>query len=203
MGLALKMSSLGAGIEIATPITHRSNLRAGFNAFALNKSFTNDRVAYSGRLTLRSLQVTYDWFPRGGSFHISPGLIYNGNWVKAGASMPLAQPQSNFASQVTGSGKIEFYKVAPMFLVGWGNLIPRANRRLSFPFEFGVIYHGAPRASLKANGVLCDPSGANCLDAASDPAVQSGIQAEQSTLTRAVSPYRFYPVVSAGIGCSF
>ena len=34
LGVAVKASSLGVGIEAATPLTQRSNLRAGFNVFS-------------------------------------------------------------------------------------------------------------------------------------------------------------------------
>ena len=205
IGIAVKLSSLGAGIEFATRLTRRSNLRTGFNTFAFDHDFTKDKVAYVGHLKLFSLQANYDWFPFGGSFHLSPGLlVHNGNRVRANASMPIGQGDAaDFTAPITGNARIEFSKVAPMLLIGWGNVVPRSGRHLSFPFEFGVIYHGTPRASLNMNSVLCDPTGAYCLNAASDPMVQSGIQAEQSKLNHAVSPFKFYPVISFGVGYSF
>jgi hypothetical protein len=204
IGLGLTMSSLGAGIELSARLTRRSNVRAGFNAFAFDHDFTKDKVAYTGHLNLRSLQASYDWFPFGGAFHLSPGLlVYNGNRVRANASMPLGQAGGDFAGPITGNGIVEFAKVAPMFLLGWGNLVPRSRKRFSFPFEFGVIYTGTPRAALRLSTVLCDASGANCIDAASDPMVQSSIQAEQVSLNHSVAPFKFYPVISTGIGYTF
>ena len=203
IGLGVKMSSLGAGIEFSARLTRRSNVRTGFNAFTFDHDFRKDNVAYAGHLNLRSLQANYDWFPFGGAFHLSPGvLLYNGNRVRANLS--IAGPAGGgFTGPITGTGAVDFARVAPMFLAGWGNLVPRSGKHFSFPFEFGVIYTGAPRASLRLNSLVCDVNGANCLTAGSDPMVQSSIQSEQRTLNRSVAPFKFYPVISTGIAYSF
>src|SRR5579864_3116014 len=89
LGVALKASLLGAGIEAATPLTPRSNLRAGFNMFSYDRGFNKDGVSYAGQLRFRSVEAHYDWFPFHGSFHLSPGvLVYNGNQLTANAFAP-------------------------------------------------------------------------------------------------------------------
>src|SRR5438094_802888 len=70
VGVGIKVSLLGAGAEAATPLTRRSNLRVGINGFAYDRSFHKDGVSYAGRLSFRSAEVHYDWFPFGGSFHL-------------------------------------------------------------------------------------------------------------------------------------
>ncbi len=83
-GVGIKVSFLGFGAEAATPLAHRFNLRAGFNAFSYNRGFNKDGVAYAGQLNFRSGEAHLDWFPFGGSFHVSPGaLIYNGHQILA------------------------------------------------------------------------------------------------------------------------
>lgn len=89
LGIAIKISSLGPGIEAATPLTFRSNLRAGFNMFNYDRSFNQDGITYAGQLRFRSVEAHYDWFPFAGTFHLSPGvLVYNGNQLAANASVP-------------------------------------------------------------------------------------------------------------------
>jgi hypothetical protein len=153
LGIAIKLSSLGPGIEAATPLSHRSNLRAGFNMFIYDRSFDSDGVTYTGELSLRSAEAHYDWFPFGGSFHLSPGvLIYNGNQVTANAFVPggktFTLDKTNYTSDpanpITGTGKLDFNKAGPMFTVGWGNLLPRNHRHYSVPFEVGFVYTGTP-----------------------------------------------------------
>ena len=45
---------------------------------------------------------------------------------------------SDAASPVTGTGKLTFYKTAPMLLLGFGNLVPRGKWRFSMSFDFGA-----------------------------------------------------------------
>jgi hypothetical protein len=48
-----------------------------------------DGIGYNAQLHLRSADALYDWFPFGGGFHLSGGaLLYNGNAIKATASVP-------------------------------------------------------------------------------------------------------------------
>lgn len=204
IGVAAKISSLGVGAEVATPLTARSNLRTGFNAFAYDHSIRKDGTVYTGHLNLRSLQANYDWFPFGGSFHISPGLlVYNGNRVRASYALAAEAAAAGLPNPITGNGKIEFRKVAPMLLVGWGNLLHRGGKRFSIPFEFGFVYHGSPRASLSMDKIVCDASDINCQMAGADPSLQSSLRAEEISIRRDISPFKFYPVVSVGFGYSF
>jgi hypothetical protein len=199
------MSTLGAGIEVATPLTQRSNLRLGFNNFAYDHNLRNDGDLYNARLSLFSLQANYDWFPWGGSFHLSPGLAYDANRVKAGTSSNAAAQAAPgvFTNPVTGSARIEFSKLAPMLLAGWGNLLPRNGRRFSMPFEFGVAYHGQPKASLHMNPIVCPPGDLMCIYASADPSIESSFLSEQTQIRKEVSPYKFYPIISMGFGYRF
>src|SRR5215831_13978225 len=42
VGVAVKFSLLGAGIETAMRVSHRSNVRAGFNMFSYDRTFDKD-----------------------------------------------------------------------------------------------------------------------------------------------------------------
>lgn len=205
-GFALKMSSLGAGLEVAARVSNGSNVRVGFNDFAFDHDFTEDGDQYAAQLSLFSLQATYDWFPRHGSFHLSPGLLaYNGNRLTANTSSNAAAQAAPgiFSQPVTGSARIQFARVAPMFLVGWGNIIPRSGRRFSVPFEFGFVYHGDPKTSLHMNRIVCNPGDMMCITASADPSIATGFQQEQMKIKQEVAPFKFYPVVSLGLGYRF
>jgi hypothetical protein len=212
LGIGVKISLLGAGVEAATPITANSNLRGGFNIFSYDQNFNEDGITYDGQLRLRSAEAHYDWFPFHGSFHVSPGvLVYNGNQVTANASVPGGSTftlndttyTSSPTDPITGTGKVDFIKAGPMFTVGWGNLLPRNHRHFSFPVELGVIYTGAPRTALSMGGTACDSTGLNCLDVSSNAAFQADVQAQQNKFNKDISPFRFYPVISAGFAVNF
>ena len=68
---------------------------------------------------------------------------------------------SDATNPLGGAGKLDFPKVAPMFLVGWGNLVPRSHRHISVNAEVGVVYQGQPRVSLALSGNACDANN-NC-----------------------------------------
>jgi hypothetical protein len=211
VGLGVKVSTLGIGGEVAVSVTPRSNVRVGFNAFNYNHTFNKDNVTYKGSLDLRSVQATWDVFPWGG-FHLSPGvLLYNGNKINATANVPGGQNFTlngiNYLSDptnpVSGTGKLQINKAAPMILLGFGNLVPRSNRHFSLTTEFGAAYQGAPRTTLNLSGSVCDPTGLLCRSISSDPTVLANIQMEQAKIDKSASPFRFYPIFSFGFGWKF
>jgi hypothetical protein len=211
IGVGVKVSTLGIGGEVAIALSHRTNVRFGFNAFSYGDTFAKDGVTYKGNLDLRSAQATYDIFLLKG-FHLSPGvLFYNGNQVSANASVPGGQTftlsnttyVSDPTNPITGTGKLTVYKAAPMLLLGIGNLVPRSGRHFSASFEIGAAYQGPPRVTLNLTGSACDSTGLFCRSVSSDPTIQSNIAAEQTKLNKSASPYKFYPVLSFGFGYRF
>jgi len=213
IGMGVKVSLLGAGIEVATPITHRSNLRGGFNAINYSRTFDKDGIAYDGQLGFKTIEAHYDIFPFAGRFHISPGVLaYIGNPIRASAAVPGGQSfslggttyVSDSNAPVTGNGKINFNKAAPMLTLGWGNLVSRReSSHFSVPFEIGVAYQGSPKASLSLAGNVCDSPGVNCRSVASDTTVQSQILSEQTKLNNSMSFFKLYPIISIGFGYKF
>jgi len=209
VGAGIKVSSLGAGAEVATPLARRLNLRGGFNDFSYERGFNKDGVAYAGQLNFRSGEAHLDWFPFGGGFHLSPGaLFYNGNQITANASVAAGQSftlngtsyTSDPADPVVGLGKVNFKKAGPMLTLGWGNVLPRGHHRFSVPFEIGAIYTGAPQAALNLSGSACDSTGANCMAIATTPTIQSNVISEQNKLNKDMSSFKFYLVISVGFG---
>jgi hypothetical protein len=133
VALGVKASTLGIGIEAATAVTQRSNVRGGFNFFNYTNGADWHGINYDVTLTLRSAQVIYDQYILGG-FHVSPGLlVYNGNGANAIVSVPAGQHfslggvtyHSNPADPIRGTETLKIGKAAPMVLLGFGNLLPR------------------------------------------------------------------------------
>ena len=211
IGIGVKVSTLGVGIEAATPLAGKLNVRGGFNMFRYSRPFTDSGIQYDGQLHFQSAEAHLDWFPFGG-FHVSPGILfYNGNEVTATASVPGGQTfsvggttyESDPAVPVSGTGKLNFVKVSPSIMLGVGNLIPRNGRHFSFLFEAGAAYQGSARVALNLAGNVCNTSGLFCRPISGDPTVQANIQAQQVKIKNDVNPYRFFPVVSMGVGFNF
>src|ERR1700730_6201372 len=211
IGIGVKISTLGAGIETAVPLAAKANLRGGVNFFQYNRAIINDGIHYAGQLQFRSAEAHLDFYPFGG-FHVSPGvLFYNGNQLTASASVPGGQNftlngtayQSSSTAPVTGTGKLDFVKASRAIMLGFGNLIPRNGRHFSFLFEVGGAYQGSARVALNLTGNVCDTTGPICRSVSSDSTVQANIQSEQVKIRNDVNPYRFFPVVSLGVGFNF
>jgi hypothetical protein len=212
VGIGVRISSLGVGAEGAVAIVHRVNLRGGFNLLSYSRGFSKDGVSYDGHLNLRSAEAHVDWFPSRGRFHLSPGLlVYNGNNVTANVTVPSGQTftlggasyMSDATKPIAGKGKLDFVKVAPTILAGWGNLVPRKHSHLSISTEFGVIFQQAPHTALTLAGNACASDGSICVNAATDPTVQANVASEVAKINKSVSPFRYYPVLSLGIGYKF
>lgn len=214
VGIGLKVSTLGAGLEAGIPLGGRFNVRAGVNLISVHHTFSEDGIPYAGSLSWRSGEAGLDFFPFGG-LHLTPGLIfYDGNKVTANVTEPGGNTftlngtsyESSTTNPLTGTGSVGFNKVAPTFRVGFGNLIPRSGRHWSFLAETGIAYQGTPQATLNFSGFVCEPpnsSGPTCVNAATNGTVQANTQGEQNKINNDLKLLKFYPLFSLGVGYSF
>jgi hypothetical protein len=212
IGVGIKVSLLGAGIEAAARVNRHSNVRGGFNMITYDRTFHNDTNTYGGQLAFKTIEAHYDWFPFAGGFHVSGGLLaYIGDPLSATISTKSFKlngttyyPQSS-TTMITGTGKIDFDRVSPTITIGRGNLVPRRhNKHFTVPFEIGVAFQGPPKATLNLNGEVCpNQVGTNCVPAATDPTVHKNILAEQNKLNNDMSFFKEYPIISVGFGYKF
>jgi hypothetical protein len=211
-GFGVKAGLLGVGAEVAARVTHRSNVRAGFNVMGYSRNFSKDSVNYDGHLNFRTIEAHYDFFPWAGSFHVSPGMLaFIGDPISAralvpgGSSFTLGGQQyfSDTANPANAKGKIDFNQVAPMVTVGFGNLIHRDSKRFSVPVELGIAFQGSPKTTLNYAGNVCDSPGVNCRNVASDPTVQANVISEQGKINHSLSPIKVWPIISVGFGYKF
>jgi hypothetical protein len=213
-GVAFTLAApLGIGADIAVPVHEKVNVRGGFNVFSLSRDFDNDGITLAAQLKLRSVSAHLDWFPFGNGFHLSPGvMLYNGNEVNADASVPAGDAFdlgdesliSDPSNPVAGTSVVSFdRKVAPSLRVGWGNIVPRGGRRWSIPFELGVVFSSAPTAAFSLAGSLCESSGTNCRNIATDPELQTDVQNEQDQINDDLTALKVIPVISLGFSVKF
>jgi hypothetical protein len=212
VGIGVKISTLGVGFEAGVSIASRLNVRGGFNAFSYGRTFNYNGITYKGNLDFKNADLLLDWFPFRKGFHLSGGaLIYNGNNVNATASAPAGQTltlgsntyYSGNTNPLSGTGNLNFRKVAPMALLGFGNLVPRT-RHFSFGVDAGVAFVGIPQTKLALQGTACtDMAQTNCLNAATNPMVQSDILAQQKILNNKARYAQYWPILSMGFGYRF
>ncbi len=213
VGFAAKVSTLGAGADVAFPVFDRANVRAGFSAFSLSHDFDNDGITLAASLQMRSFSAYFDWFAFGGSFHVSPGvMLYNGNKVSAVATVPAGRSfdlgdlrlVSSSANPVNGTATIRLgKKVAPSIVMGWGNIVPHGNRRWSIPVELGIVYSSAPTTTLALGGNACLQNEVVCRSIATEPILQAEVVKERANMNSDLSPFKILPVVSVGFSYKF
>ena len=210
VALGYKASTLGTGLELATPLSRSMNLRIGANIFAFGYAFSIDGVDYNSDLHFRSAQASLDWFPTHSSFHISPGILYGRNSLSALAAVPPGQSFSlgnqplinSIDDPMGGTASAVFPRnFAPTLMAGFGNMIPRTGNHFSFPLELGVAFTGRPLIDLKLSGTACTPDG--CFYSVTDPTTQIGLQKEIVKLNNDVRWFPIYPIVSAGVAYRF
>jgi hypothetical protein len=211
LAIGFKADTLGLGVEFATPMAYKLNLRSSINFFAFNDPFNIDGVDYNARLHFKSSETTVDWFPHGeGGLHISPGILYVKNTLSAPASVGPGQPftlgtqafVNSVDDPVNGSSSVVYArKFAPMLLLGYGNIIPRTGRHLSFPFEVGAAYTGAPQISVALNGTACTTNG--CVDFATNSDAQKFLKQEVNNLNEDLKKFPVFPILSLGVAYHF
>jgi len=214
LGVGVKVGILGIGFEAAVPVAAHFNVRAGGNFFNYSDTLTTDGIHYDANLSFRSAEASLDWFPGRGGFHVSPGaLLYNGNQITGNANVPAGQTftlnnqtyTSGAAEPVTGTGSLTFTKAAPKLTIGWGSLVPRGERRFSFPFEVGFAYVGDPKFLLNLQGTACYTYEGTpyCDNVATDANIQANLAAEQKKIANDAAEARFFPILSQGFAVRF
>ena len=212
-GVAVTAGTFGFGADVAVRIGAKANLRAGAGTFSLSHQFDADGITLDASMKLGGAKAQLDWFPFGGGFHVSPGLLlHNRTRVEAVA---LVLPNTSFdlgdetnlrsspSNPVTGTATVGFKNVAPMATIGWGNIVPRGSRRWSVPFELGVVFSSAPTATLNLTGTACNAAGQNCRNIATDPTLQTQLKNEQDQMNDDVSGLKLFPVLSLGFSWKF
>jgi len=215
VGIAWHTGIGGAGLDVATPLARKFNLRAGFDYFRYTFNFQQEGADVSAAFRMGSGHASVDWFPFGGRFRLSPMVVFaNNNRIQGTAVIPpgsmLSMNGEDYFSSSTdplhGSGTITFRKTSPGFTLGFGNLIPRTRSHISFPIEAGFYYVNQPRLKVDFSGSACDPNypaGIGCGAIMDDPGFQKDLAAFIARNNHNLSYASFLPVFSFGLGYSF
>lgn len=212
LAVGAKVSTLGIGITLATPMGRHFNVRGAADFFHYNDNLTASGVHFQAHLSFTSAEAHLDWYPWGRSFHISPGaLVYTNNHLWGAGGVPggdsFSLNNANYVSSRTdpvhGDAQVAFAHFAPMLTVGWGNPIPRSGRRWSIPFEMGFAYVGEPTVKLDFAGTVCDSTGTHCEPVSQYPEFQTNLNAERQKLQKDANYARFLPVISIGYSYRF
>lgn len=167
LGAGVGVGSTGINLELATPITHWVQMRAGvsympaitFHADAdFNYNLQGQRrdgtVDLKGDLGRWQGEVIFNFYPiPHKSLFLAAGAYFGGNKLLkiTGHSPELADPNvkaiigdyeipANSNGDISGGFKVKGFR--PYLGIGWGRAIP--NKLINFNIEAGVQFEGTP-----------------------------------------------------------
>jgi hypothetical protein len=203
VGITADLGTTGAGFHVVVPM--ESNLNGRFGANYLKHDFDRraGQLDYAVKGKLQTFDILFDWYVREGSpFHLTGGLVYNGNRFDATASPngfgQLTLNGNSYTAADVGilKGRIEYRKAAPYLGIGWGNALAAGNKnQWSFNTDLGAFFQGNPNVDLGSYG--CTISKTVCDALIKDVAV------ERRRLKDDVDSFKVYPVLRASLNYRF
>ena len=191
----------GIGISATFKINDYINMRALHGQLDISESFEEDDINYDGDFEVKMSGVMLDFYPFKGTFRLSAGYFKNGNDLTA-----VAEPGANgtveiddFEYDITGESlgaAVSWDGSAPYLGLGWGNAFGEGSN-WTVTFDLGVLFSGAPYATLSASDGLFTQA----LNAGRD--LNDDIAAEEASLNDDLNDYDIYPVVQLGLSYTF
>lgn len=153
VGLALRGSTLGIGLEASYRVNRNFGLRAGGNYFEFSRDATIENIDYTATPHFESGTLIADLYPMGGSFHVSGGVLLNRNEGRLDAVLNenIEIGGRTYTPAQVGSlvGTVDFKKTAPYLGLGFAG-----RGRIAILFDLGVGFTGTPRVDLIGNTPL-------------------------------------------------
>ncbi len=81
LGIGVGLGTLGIGLEVATPVAEKLNVRGILSGATFNLSGTDSGNEYNYNLTIHALGAVADYHVFDGGFRLSGGLLINGNGI--------------------------------------------------------------------------------------------------------------------------
>lgn len=194
--VGLTVGTLGAGINVATPINDSFQLRLNVNGAKYSKTATEEDVDYDADLKFANAGLLVDYFPfESVGFHLTGGAYYNANKIEAranpsGAGTIEINDFEYNKDDLALNGKLDFDKFAPYAGIGWGN--DSRSEGFGFSLDLGVL--------VGSTNVALTPDIKNDLLRAQ---IEADVAAEQKKLDDDLDKLKVYPVVMLGITYTF
>ncbi|MDH4095703.1 MAG: hypothetical protein OEV81_13075 [Betaproteobacteria bacterium] len=197
-GIGVRAGTTGVGVDFGWTLAPTLSARIGYSGLGYKTTIEESDISYDTKLTLSNLSAFLDWSPLG-PFRITAGIVGNGNkadltGTPTGGTFTINGVPYNAADVGTLSGSVEPGRSAAPYLgIGYGNV---AGAGVNFYFDLGVIFQGAPTASLSAS---CGPA----LPPAQCTQIRNDLAAEQQQLQEQLDKYKVFPVLSLGVTVGF
>ena len=199
VGAAVRGGTLGLGLDVATPVTERVDVRVAARGLAFGRSTLLDAsdlgvegltLDVDTEVGLGSVGLLADWYPFGTTFRVTGGALVHVNEaaavVRAAGPYYSADLDRTFSVERVGTLRAEVsYErpVAPYLGLGVGD---RTAGRFGLTVDVGAAYVGPPSVEMTGTGLI---------GGTADPA-------NVATLEAGLDSFRLHPVVSVGLKTS-
>lgn len=201
VGAGVRVSTFGFTGDVDFSATPWATIRAGYHGLNYSREYNETSVLYNGNVKINAVSAIVDWNVFAGGFHLSLGAVSSGPKIDV-IGMPTNGTYTingnTYQASDIGSltGRINVGKsVASYVGLGWGNAASNQSR-ITFLLDAGAIHTGAINTTLN---VICNAS----LPAQTCTQLTDDAMAEKGKLEGKASKYRWYPVISLGIGVRF
>ena len=191
--------TIGVGGGVAGSFNSRLGARLGYTAFDYKvRDVRSSELSFDGTAELGGLQALLDWYPFGGGFRVSAGIMENARL--SATARPLSDTYTfDGVTYSTGDvaqarGTAEFDSFAPYLGLGFGRALS-SNGRFAFTADLGVAFTGAADVMLS---VTCTPAAVALCDQ-----IQDDVAAEQVELQADAEDFKYWPVLSFGLSYRF
>jgi hypothetical protein len=191
LAVGAKTGTLGLGGELMVNVMPDVNLRLGIGTFSFSHDEEYSDVDYDFDLDLLTYPITLDWYPFGGSFHLSAGVVFNDSEISVDStysgSLDIGGTTYTAAEIGVLSGDLDLNGVAPYVGLGWGNAFDE-DKRWGFVTDLGVAFISSPDVDLSATGTL-----------GGDAGFLADLALETADLEDDLEGFAIYPVFSASL----
>ncbi len=201
LGVYVNGGTTGFGLGLAGAMSENVTARLSYDTWKRTLTKSDSNGNYNLDLKLQNVSALMDWYPFGGAFRTTLGLVANGNKAdltsNAVSGSYTFNGQTYTASDVGSySGEMKFNSTAPYLGIGWGNPVAKA-KTWGFVSDVGVLFQGSPKVS---STVTC---GAAIAGTATCTQLQNDVAASTTQLQADTKNYKYYPVISVGLSYRF
>lgn len=192
LGIGVKMSTFGPGVELIGAFSDKLHLRLGFNSMGIKYTYsdTDLEVKASAEVRLQDVSLLLN-YQLARVLFISGGFIYNNNEIKLigfpTGSIIIGDITAGPDDGSTLTARIRpGSSINPYAGIGIGRSLSK-NGVVSFAFEVGAAFQGSPTVELFGTGNLND----------------IGTEENRQLLEENVAFYTIHPVVSLQLSFRF
>jgi len=202
VGAAVTAGFSGLGADVGVNINSYLGVRATIAGFSIDHNGNySTSIDWTARARLFQAGLLLDGYPFAGGFHLTAGLVKDGNKISLTAQ-PSGSGSFTFngtsypaADVASASASVQWNKTVPYLGLGWGNLAGSSG--LHFTSDFGLLLTGSPTATITANCSAALIAANGCSQLTYDAGQ------EQLKLQNDVHKITVWPVARIGIGFAF